>query len=145
MTDPYKTRGYVNKNPGNIRLSHDDWQGLATTQTDPAFFQFVSMDYGVRAMARILRNYQNKSKINTIRKIIRRWAPGEDNNDEGAYAKAVSKSSGFGVDEVLNLNTYMHLKPVIVGMIKVECAGLVLPDETIDHGLALAGVPKGNV
>ncbi|MFI3272941.1 MAG: structural protein, partial [Pseudomonadota bacterium] len=52
-------RGIRNHNPGNIRHG-DDWQGLRDTQTDKNFCQFVSPEFGIRALARVLMNYEKK-------------------------------------------------------------------------------------
>lgn len=43
-------RGLRNNNPGNIRLSKDKWQGLRERQEDKEFFQFVSIEWGYRAL-----------------------------------------------------------------------------------------------
>ena len=42
-------RGERNNNPGNIRHGAK-WQGLASTQTDKDFCQFISPEYGIRAI-----------------------------------------------------------------------------------------------
>ena len=54
------SRGLRNNNPGNIRKTGDKWQGLSTTQTDDSFFQFTDAKYGIRAMAKLLKNYQSE-------------------------------------------------------------------------------------
>ena len=52
-------RGIRNNNPGNIRWSNDQWKGLIPKDqaSDKAFCVFRSPEYGIRAMARILRKY----------------------------------------------------------------------------------------
>lgn len=94
-------RGLRNCNPLNIRRSADKWQGLSATQDDPAFFSFLGMCYGWRAAFVILtRSYYQKRGLNTIRKIISRWAPNNENNTEG-YIKRVSQISRVAADDVL--------------------------------------------
>lgn len=137
---PTETRGYRNNNPGNIRKSGDPWQGLDTPSDDGAFFRFKEMYWGVRAMARIIINYQDKHSLNSITEIVTRWAPASDNNHTDAYIAAVERDSGLPRHKILDTHAYVHLKPLIAAMIKVECAGLVLPDAVMDRGLALAGV-----
>src|SRR5262245_8809411 len=68
-----KFRGLRNNNPGNIKHGAQ-WEGMAPTQTDPTFITFVSPEYGIRAMARILKNYQSKWGLNTLDQVIRRWS-----------------------------------------------------------------------
>ena len=45
-----KTRGIRNKNPFNIKLSHNSWLGKVSNDknTDRVFEQFYQMDYGLR-------------------------------------------------------------------------------------------------
>lgn len=83
------SRGLRNNNPGNIRKSKDDWLGLADLQPDPSFFTFVSDYYGIRALAKILLNYQRKRHLMSVSEMISRWAPSNE-NDTQAYIAAVS-------------------------------------------------------
>lgn len=87
-------RGLRNHNPLNIRISKDEWQGLAPVQSDPSFFQFVSNAYGYRAAFRIIQTYQSRYHACTIDDIIKRWAPPSENNVR-AYVARVSKLSGI--------------------------------------------------
>ena len=47
-------RGLRNNNPGNIRMSDTTWQGKISkefnTDTNKAFEQFESLEYGLRAL-----------------------------------------------------------------------------------------------
>lgn len=94
MQQPQKTtqkplpRGLRNNNPGNIRRTADNWQGLAPKQNDPAFFQFREMRYGYRALLRTLQNYRWKRGCITLKDFISRWAPASENNT-GAYLRRV--------------------------------------------------------
>ena len=81
-------KGLRNFNPGNLRRSNDKWQGLREEQTDPEFFQFVSMPYGYRALIKTLQNYRRVHKLFTLKGMITRWAPPTENNT-GAYLRAV--------------------------------------------------------
>ena len=68
-----------NNNPGNIRTSSTKWDG-EVTKPGEAFERFSDMHMGVRASVKILRTYGNKYGIDTINKIIDRYAPPSDNN-----------------------------------------------------------------
>lgn len=61
-------RGIRNNNPGNIRWG-DDWKGLVPKdqRTDKSFCQFTTPEYGIRAMIIILRNYQRKYGLDTVK------------------------------------------------------------------------------
>jgi len=76
-------------NPGNIRRSSDHFTGELVPSVDTDFKQFGSMAYGYRAMFLILKNYGKKG-INTVAKIIERYAP-KNENETAAYIDYVSK------------------------------------------------------
>lgn len=112
-------RGIRNNNPGNIEKG-DNWQGLAQDQSgDSRFAVFSDPVWGIRAMAVILRGYQSRHGLNTIRGIISRWAPSSENNTE-AYIRQVAEGSGFGANSPLNLNDPTTLRRVITPMIRHE-------------------------
>ena len=95
-------RGLRNNNPGNIKRNSDVFQGEKTS-SDKEFKQFKSMAYGYRAIFKILSNYYRNYKLDTIRKIIGRWAP-ENENNTNAYIKAVSDYAGIPADDPININ-----------------------------------------
>ena len=84
-------RGLRNNNPLNIRHNSDKFQG-EVTGTDKAFKTFISMAYGYRAAFVTLATYLSRG-LNTIEKIVARWAPPNENNTAGYIAK-VEKYSG---------------------------------------------------
>lgn len=111
-------RGLRNNNPGNIRKNSDVFQGEKTS-SDKEFKQFKSMAYGYRAIFKILSNYYRNYKLDTIRKIIGRWAPKNENNTN-AYIKAVSDYAGISADDPINVNDREQMTRIVAGMSKVE-------------------------
>ena len=111
-------RGLRNNNPGNIRRNSDVFQGEKTSY-DREFKQFKSMAYGYRAIFKILSNYYRNYKLDTIRKMIDRWAP-ENENDTDAYIKAVSDYAGIPADDPININDREQMIRIVGGMSKVE-------------------------
>ena len=111
-------RGYRNNNPGNIRINGDLFQGEIRPSKDKSFKQFETMAYGYRAIFRILRNYYNNYNLDTIRKMIGRWAP-ENENDTEAYVKAVSGYAGIPADDPININDREQMIRIVSGMSKV--------------------------
>lgn len=112
-------RGYRNNNPGNIRINGDLFQGEIRPSKYKSFKQFETMAYGYRAIFRILRNYYNNYNLDTIRKMIGRWAP-ENENDTEAYVKAVSGYAGIPADDPININDREQMIRIVSGMSKVE-------------------------
>ena len=112
-------RGIRNNNPLNIRHSSSKRKGMARDQTDPAFVRFTSMAYGYRAAFVLLRTYRTKYGCNTIRKIICRWAPPNENNTE-AYIRHVSEWSGIEPDKLIagqDANAYIK---IVAAMSRME-------------------------
>lgn len=140
MGDPTKARGYRNCNPGNIEhVAANKWQGLDSPPSDGRFCRFVSHQYGIRALAVLLISYQDRHGLRRIRDLIPRWAPSNENNT-AAYIAAVCRTSGFGPDEVLDLHTHAHLRPLVEAIITHELGGQPYDARTLDEGLTMAGV-----
>lgn len=94
-------RGIRNNNPLNIRRGHLAWEGevfgLEGVPLDTTFCQFKSMEWGWRAAFLLLRRYIEEYKCNTVRKIISRWAPSNENDTE-RYVSYVANSVREGAD-----------------------------------------------
>ncbi|WP_170979266.1 structural protein [Roseomonas sp. HF4] len=150
--DPRQTRGYRNRNPGNIdHVPANRWQGLAEPPIEPAppgggrarFARFTSHEYGIRALAVLLTTYQDRHGLRTIRGIVSRWAPGAENDTE-AYIAAVARRMGRHPREALDLHRYKDLRPLVEAIIHHELGGNPYDRRRIDAGLRLAGiVPEG--
>lgn len=122
------TRGIRNNNPGNIRHSKSKWQGLAPLQTDTQFCTFISVEYGIRALMKLLQTYskyQGKlgigcGKIDTVEEIIERWAPAADNNHTENYISRVCKETGFNRHDCLNLHDKKTSVALAKAIVQVE-------------------------
>ena len=105
-------RGVRNNNPGNLERTSERWIGMSADQSaDPRFMVFDTPEYGIRALMRLLINYQERHSLNTVRGIINRWAPpvGQDQSGKSytqntsGYVHHVSRQTGFDPDEPLDL------------------------------------------
>ena len=78
-------------NPANIRVSSQLWQGqvLPSLCKQSHFFEFDSLDMGVRALIKILHTYYFKHNCKTISSIISRYAPASDHNNTIQYISYV--------------------------------------------------------
>lgn len=111
-------RGLRNNNPGNIRRNRDVFQGEVNPSRDKEFKQFKTMAHGYRAVFKILSNYHRVYKLTTIRKMIGRWAP-ENENNTAAYVSLVSSYAGIGPDDPLSFDREQMIR-IVAGMSKVE-------------------------
>ena len=82
-------RGSRNNNPCNIRIGTIKYNGEVVPSQDRAFKQFESMAFGYRAVFVLLHTYQKRYGLNTIERMIARYAPPIE-NDTGGYVKTVS-------------------------------------------------------
>lgn len=130
------TRGLRNNNPGNIRRTSDQWQGLSPSQSDPAFFQFTEAKWGIRAMAKLLKNYQTRYGLGTVQDIINRWAPPVE-NDTGSYVRHVANVVGVSPTDPISLNDNEVLTKLVEGVIKHENGIQPYSAATIAEGIAL--------
>ena len=84
-----------NNNPLNIRRGTARWKGMSKREDDEDFEQFETMAYGWRAAFILLgRTYYEKYHLDTIQKIISRWAPACENKTD-AYMMYVSINVGI--------------------------------------------------
>ena len=124
MAEKKQPRGIRNNNPLNIRKGNN-WKGEIANQTDGAFEQFVSMQMGVRAGFKILKNYMTGyggrvKALTNVHDIIHRWAPPSENNCR-AYIESVCRFSGLNEYERLQFSDRNKMLALVDGMIRVEC------------------------
>ena len=93
MSNYKKARGWRNNNPLNIRKG-ERWIGLSSANYDTEFCRFISMPFGYRAAAKVLKSYYRTltqaGKPFTVENIIKRWAP-ENENNTTAYIRRVEE------------------------------------------------------
>ena len=118
-TDKNLPRGYRNNNPLNIRISSNAWKGKVTPNTDGVFEQFINQAYGYRAALATMRTYIRKYGLNTVAKIIERWAPQNENNTL-AYIKHVCEWADLTPDTEVTVNDRDTLTKMAYAMSLVE-------------------------
>ncbi|ODS05206.1 Protein P5 [Vibrio scophthalmi] len=139
MKTAIKPRGFRNNNPLNIDFNKaNDWEGqvgIETGVTSPRFAKFVSMEYGVRAAAVLVRNYMRKYGLTTVHGIINRWAPSKENNTY-SYVEHVAHKLGVSPYEPIQESDIPEL---LYHMIKHE-NGQYLDMATVIEGSKMAGI-----
>jgi len=134
MSKPVLARGYRNNNPGNIKRTDDKWEGLRPVQVDPVFFQFVSPEYGIRALTKIIIRYINDYDRRTINQIISRYAPGSE-NDTQAYIDFVAEYVGIPAYSVLD---WFELPKLVEAIILFENGYRLYSADTLQRGFSMA-------
>jgi hypothetical protein len=134
-------RGIRNNNGGNLRrVGGMVWKGQEQTQTDPDFVQFVTAEYGIRAIVRILRSYKREG-LNTIGKAISRWAPTSENNT-AAYIKAVCDGCNIPASDHAPQDVVVDYDAIMPALVKAiilhENGQMPYSDDQISKGISLA-------
>lgn len=106
-----QTRGYRNNNPLNIRKNDDVFQGEVIPSKDNAFKEFKTMAYGYRAGFVVLRTYYNNYKLDTIRKLISRFAPSNENHTDN-YVHTVCSRTKINENEPIRYD-----KDTMIGIV----------------------------
>lgn len=128
-------RGIRNNNAGNIRSNKIIWDGQ--TGIDSAGFAiFKSPEWGVRALAKLLLNYEKLHGLNTVAGIIGRYAPTNE-NDTDSYINSVAKK--IGLDSHTSFIVADYLPELMNAIIRHENGINPYSDELIKNGLALIG------
>lgn len=121
-------RGIRNNNPLNIRIGNT-WLGEVKEPTDPAFEQFVSMEYGIRAAFILIRRYINHYRRTTVPAVISAWAPTSENNT-ARYIDTVCALSGLKPDTQLDFFDKKQMVALVMAMARVEC-GQEIPEAKV--------------
>lgn len=130
------TRGERNNNPGNIKefdRANIQWVGERATDDDPVFEEFRTPFHGIRALARVLMNYQRIHKLRTIRGIIKRWAPAEENNTDAYVRSVVARTRVGGADSQIDLVSPSSnvVLPLVKAIIHHENGRVMYSDQLI--------------
>ena len=132
-----RPRGIRNNNPGNIRHGAN-WLGLNPNgrNIDSGFCVFTAPVYGIRALAKVLVNYKRIYGLNTVRQIVNRYAPPNENQTT-AYIQSVAKQLGVYPDTVIDIEERGVLTVFIKAVIRMENGIQPYSDELIQQGIDL--------
>ncbi|EGA65105.1 hypothetical protein [Vibrio brasiliensis] len=139
MSKAIEPRGFRNNNPLNIDYNpSNQWDGQTGIEKgvpSPRFATFKSKKWGVRAAAKLVRNYMNFYGLRTVYGIVDRWAPSVE-NDTNAYAEHVAHKLGVSPYEPI---LESDIPELLYHMIKHE-NGKYLDRETVNLGAKMAGI-----
>lgn len=125
--------GLRNNNPGNIRVTGDQWQGMIGSESGMVRFQDVT--YGIRAMATILGN-DIIDGTNTITSLISQYAPPSE-NDTAAYINYVVQDTSYDANQELPATSDTLFK-LIRAQMKEEIGqtyAAMISDDDVNQGI----------
>jgi len=133
-----KSRGIRNNNPGNIERNYIKWDGMAEDQSgDDRFIIFESPEWGIRAMVKILINYEKIHGLDCIGGIIERWAPSSENDTE-SYIHSVCMALNSGPYEPLNMSDPETLATLAKAIIRHENGSQPYDNDVVAEGVRRA-------
>lgn len=117
-------RGIRNNNPLNIRKGNN-WKGERKVQTDKAFEEFETLQFGLRAGLKLIRNQisgfnGSRPKFNTIGKLIKVWAPPSENQTL-RYVDFVCQAVGKQPFDIIREDDQKLICDIARAMAFVEC------------------------
>lgn len=119
MASKKQPRGLRNCNPGNIRKNNIVYAGEIVPSQDDEFKQFVTMAYGYRAIFVLLYTYQRRYSLDTIEKMITRYAPSNENHTK-AYINVVAERSCVSPQSHVTATNGDVMIPIVAAMSAVE-------------------------
>lgn len=128
-------RGLRNNNPLNIRIGNT-WLGEREHPTDGEFEEFVTLAYGLRAAFIILRRYIRRYHLNTVRLIVERWAPRNENETE-KYIQFVCQDTGLMPNTTIQYEDEKTMCKLVGAMAFIECGQRIQVSEIV-KGYSLA-------
>lgn len=133
--EPKQPRGIRNNNPGNIEsISGLKWFHQVGVD-ESGYLVFDRPEWGIRAAAVILQNYQYYHAINTVTEMLERWAP-SNTNPTSHYISFVCTQLGVRPDQPLDFCTVAL--PLAKAMILFENGIQPYSDSVINRGIELA-------
>jgi hypothetical protein len=96
---------------------------------------FISPEWGLRAIIKILDSYQREG-VKTIRGAISRWSPPSDDNPTEAYVEHVAKICATDPDSPILLSA--HRADLVVGIVTQECGEFPFDGKTLSLAIELA-------
>ena len=125
---PDATQGRRTNNPLNLKFNaKNKWMGKK--ESENGFETFDDMAYGIRAADDTLKTYDNYN-IDTVAKVINRWAPSNENNTD-EYIKFVAKELNISPNDKIDLQNDETRQNLLKAMVKMESPDVTLTDEMI--------------
>lgn len=126
-----KIRGVRNNNPLNLKKGCN-WKGERPNQSDPDFEEFQTMQLGIRAAFKLMRNHitgfkGTRPKMNTLKKLIAVWAPPTENSTT-RYVDYVSAQVGLSPSDIIDPDNRAMMCKIARAMAHVECGQWLEPE-----------------
>lgn len=144
-TEEYKNSPLYQNNPGNLPNKGEDWGGKvlkAQRKGNAKYEEFMTVEYGLRALMINIRTIMDKGGKNTIADFARRFYPAASTNKYLLYEKTLTKA--FGIDNHKRITAFtkdFYIKMAkIVASIEMGAAESLIPADAYDTAYVYMGI-----
>ena len=144
-TEEYKNSPLYQNNPGNLPNKGEDWGGKvlkAQRKGNAKYEEFMTVEYGLRALMINIRTIMDKGGKNTIADFARRFYPAASTNKYLLYEKTLTKA--FGIDNHKRITAFtkeFYIKMAkIVASIEMGAAESRIPADAYETAYAYMGI-----
>ena len=144
-TEEYKNSPLYQNNPGNLPNKGEDWGGKvlkAQRKGNAKYEEFMTVEYGLRALMINIRTIMDKGGKNTIADFARRFYPAASTNKYLLYEKTLTKA--FGIDNHKRITAFtkeFYIKMAkAVATIEMGAAESRIPADAYETAYAYMGI-----
>lgn len=144
-TEEYKNSPLYQNNPGNLPNKGEDWGGKvlkAQRKGNAKYEEFMTVEYGLRALMINIRTIMEKGGKNTIADFARRFYPAASTNKYLLYEKTLTKA--FGIDNHKRITAFtkeFYIKMAkAVATIEMGAAESRIPADAYETAYAYMGI-----
>ena len=143
-TEEYKNSPLYQNNPGNLPNKGEDWGGKvlkAQRKGNAKYEEFLTIEYGLRALMINIRTIMDKGGKNTIADFSRRFYPALSTKKYLLYENTLTKA--FGIDNHKRITAFtkdFYIKMAkIVASIEMGAAESLISAEAYETAFTLMG------
>ena len=144
-TEEYKNSPLYQNNPGNLPNKGEDWGGKvlkAQRKGNAKYEEFMTVEYGLRALMINIRTIMEKGGKNTIADFARRFYPAASTKKVALYESTLTKA--FGIDNHKRITAFtkeFYIKMAkTVATIEMGAAESLIPADAYDTAYAYMGI-----
>ena len=144
-TEEYKNSPLYQNNPGNLPNKGEDWGGKvlkAQRKGNAKYEEFMTVEYGLRALMINIRTIMDKGGKNTIADFSRRFYPSLSTKKYLLYENTLTKA--FGIDNHKRITAFtkdFYIKMAkIVASIEMGAAESLIPADAYDTAYVYMGI-----
>ena len=136
-TNEYKNSPLYQNNPGNLPNKGEDWGGKvpkALRKGNDKYEEFITVEYGLRALMINIRTIMDKGKRNTILEFSHRFHPAAGTQKVALYQSTLSKVLGVDKNKRITAFTkdfYIKMAKAIAS-IEMGSSAHLIPEDAYD-------------